>query len=103
MGVLSLLACVYYLIMLDYTSIFSNLEDLCSSIQELLSTPVEHLCEGYGQDPYNLSSHMPVGDPWPDPVNDPTPGRRCPACLERGDTVWVIPGQCCPACGTPVT
>lgn len=30
------------------------------------------------------------------------PGRRCPACLERGDTVWVIPGKCCPQCGTPV-
>jgi hypothetical protein len=30
------------------------------------------------------------------------PGRRCPACLERGDTVWVIPGKCCPVCGTPV-
>ena len=32
----------------------------------------------------------------------PVPGRRCPACLERGDTVWVIPGKCCPICGTPV-
>ncbi|KAH7357325.1 hypothetical protein BKA66DRAFT_428135 [Pyrenochaeta sp. MPI-SDFR-AT-0127] len=32
----------------------------------------------------------------------PVPGRRCPACLERGDTVWVIPGKCCPQCGTPV-
>ncbi|KAF2650153.1 hypothetical protein K491DRAFT_148458 [Lophiostoma macrostomum CBS 122681] len=32
----------------------------------------------------------------------PVPGRRCPCCLERGDTVWVIPGKCCPVCGTPV-
>jgi hypothetical protein len=32
----------------------------------------------------------------------PTPGRRCPACLERGDTVWVIPGNSCIICGTPV-
>lgn len=32
----------------------------------------------------------------------PVPGRRCPSCLERGDTVWVIPGKCCPVCGTPV-
>ncbi|KAF2253114.1 hypothetical protein BU26DRAFT_515487 [Trematosphaeria pertusa] len=32
----------------------------------------------------------------------PVPGRRCPACLERGQTVWVIPGKCCPQCGTPV-
>ncbi|KAF2750753.1 hypothetical protein M011DRAFT_395920 [Sporormia fimetaria CBS 119925] len=32
----------------------------------------------------------------------PVPGRRCPACLERGDTVWVIPGKSCPVCGTPV-
>jgi len=30
------------------------------------------------------------------------PGRRCPACLERGDTVWVIPGKCCSQCGTRV-
>ncbi|OAL07181.1 hypothetical protein IQ06DRAFT_208291 [Phaeosphaeriaceae sp. SRC1lsM3a] len=30
------------------------------------------------------------------------PGRRCPSCLERGDTVWVIPGKACPQCGTPV-
>ncbi|KAF2682860.1 hypothetical protein K458DRAFT_306573 [Lentithecium fluviatile CBS 122367] len=32
----------------------------------------------------------------------PVPSRRCPACLERGQTVWVIPGKCCPECGTPV-
>ncbi|KAF2186936.1 hypothetical protein K469DRAFT_570978 [Zopfia rhizophila CBS 207.26] len=32
----------------------------------------------------------------------PVPGRRCPACLERGETIWVIPGKCCPQCGTPV-
>lgn len=32
----------------------------------------------------------------------PVPGRRCPSCLERGQTVWVIPGKCCPQCGTPV-
>lgn len=32
----------------------------------------------------------------------PVPGRRCPACLERGLTVWVIPGKCYPQCGTPV-
>ncbi|KAF1999404.1 hypothetical protein P154DRAFT_231512 [Amniculicola lignicola CBS 123094] len=32
----------------------------------------------------------------------PVPGRRCPCCLEKGDTVWVIPGKCCPQCGTPV-
>jgi len=36
------------------------------------------------------------------PTQNPVPGRRCPACLERGDTVWVIPGKCCPQCGTPV-
>ncbi|EDU50812.1 predicted protein [Pyrenophora tritici-repentis Pt-1C-BFP] len=37
------------------------------------------------------------------PYSQPkVPGRRCPACLERGDTVWVIPGKCCPQCGTPV-
>ena len=30
------------------------------------------------------------------------PGKRCPACLEKGDTIWVIPGKCCPQCGTPV-
>ncbi|KAF1828837.1 hypothetical protein BDW02DRAFT_511357 [Decorospora gaudefroyi] len=35
-------------------------------------------------------------------TNMPVPGRRCPACLERGDTVWVIPGKACPQCGTPV-
>ncbi|EUC31241.1 hypothetical protein COCVIDRAFT_39373 [Bipolaris victoriae FI3] len=32
----------------------------------------------------------------------PVPGRRCPACLERGDTVWVVPGKNCHECGTPV-
>ncbi|OCL09025.1 hypothetical protein AOQ84DRAFT_354202 [Glonium stellatum] len=26
----------------------------------------------------------------------PVPGRRCPACLEKGETVWVIPGKDCP-------
>ena len=34
--------------------------------------------------------------------SDPVPGRRCPACLEEERTVWVIPGKCCPYCGTPV-
>jgi len=32
----------------------------------------------------------------------PVPGKRCPACFEKGETVWVIPGKCCPDCGTPV-
>ncbi|RMY56976.1 hypothetical protein D0865_03363 [Hortaea werneckii] len=32
----------------------------------------------------------------------PVPGRRCPACLSRGQTVWVIPGKRCPQCGTEV-
>lgn len=36
------------------------------------------------------------------PQEYPVPGRRCPSCLERGDTVWVIPGKSCPICGTPV-
>ena len=27
------------------------------------------------------------------------PGRRCPACLERGDSSWTIPGRCCKICG----
>ena len=30
------------------------------------------------------------------------PARRCPACYEEGKKVWVIPGKCCPDCGTPV-
>ena len=34
--------------------------------------------------------------------SDPVPGRRCPSCLDREVTVWVIPGKCCPICGTPV-
>jgi hypothetical protein len=32
----------------------------------------------------------------------PVPGRRCPNCLEKGDTVWVIPVNNCPQCTTPV-
>jgi len=38
-----------------------------------------------------------------EPTTKPVPGRRCPSCLEKGDTVWVIPGKNCPVCGTPVT
>ena len=30
------------------------------------------------------------------------PGRKCPACAAKGQTVWVISGKCCPQCGTPV-
>lgn len=30
------------------------------------------------------------------------PGRKCPNCLSRGQTVWVIPGKRCPQCGTEV-
>jgi hypothetical protein len=44
---------------------------------------------------------QPFGEPFGEP-QDPVPGRRCPACLERGDSVWVIPGNSCPVCGTPV-
>ena len=44
----------------------------------------------------SVSSPGITGDEWP------VPGRRCPPCLERGDTVWVIPGKCCAICGTPV-
>lgn len=29
-------------------------------------------------------------------------GVRCPACSARGQTIWVVPGKCCPQCGTPV-
>ncbi|KAK5174107.1 uncharacterized protein LTR77_001187 [Saxophila tyrrhenica] len=32
----------------------------------------------------------------------PVPGRRCPACAAKGETVWVIPGKRCPQCGTQV-
>jgi hypothetical protein len=45
----------------------------------------------------NLSGIDSSGEP-----SYPVPGRRCPACLERDVTVWVIPGKCCPICGTPV-
>ncbi len=49
-----------------------------------------------------LGDSKPV-QPMPDPIiTMPVPGRRCPRCLERGQTVWVIPGKCCPQCGTEV-
>ncbi|QIW98169.1 hypothetical protein AMS68_003687 [Peltaster fructicola] len=32
----------------------------------------------------------------------PVPGRKCPNCLSRGQTVWVIPGKRCPQCGHEV-
>ncbi|KAK3072473.1 hypothetical protein LTR53_006725 [Teratosphaeriaceae sp. CCFEE 6253] len=32
----------------------------------------------------------------------PVPGRRCPNCLGKGQTVWVIPGKRCPQCQTAV-
>ncbi|KAI6791227.1 hypothetical protein KC366_g1564 [Hortaea werneckii] len=49
-------------------------------------------------------NHQPVqGFPHGLPVRTmPVPGRRCPACLSRGQTVWVIPGKRCPQCGTEV-
>lgn len=47
---------------------------------------------------YTLNSTL-GGEP-----SDPgVPARRCPACLERGQTVWVVPGKDCPQCGTPVS
>ena len=45
----------------------------------------------------NIGEDSSFGDP-----QDPAPGYRCPTCLERGDAVWVIPGTCCPQCGTLV-
>ncbi|KAI5369455.1 hypothetical protein Slin15195_G003310 [Septoria linicola] len=32
----------------------------------------------------------------------PVPGRKCPNCQARGQTIWVIPGKRCPQCGTEV-
>jgi len=32
----------------------------------------------------------------------PVPGRKCPVCLAKGQTVWVVPGKRCPKCGTEV-
>ena len=34
--------------------------------------------------------------------NMPVPARKCPKCLAKGKTVWVICGKCCPYCGTAV-
>ncbi|KAL2018416.1 hypothetical protein VTK56DRAFT_835 [Thermocarpiscus australiensis] len=31
----------------------------------------------------------------------PLPGVRCPACAERGEEVWVVPGLLCPKCRAP--
>ena len=45
---------------------------------------------------------FPGGPDDPAPADMPVPGRKCPTCLSRGQTVWVIPGKCCPQCGTPV-
>ncbi|KAM0714886.1 hypothetical protein Q7P37_009351 [Cladosporium fusiforme] len=42
-----------------------------------------------------LQGHLPLR-------GVPVPGRRCPCCLQRGQTVWVIPGKKCPQCGTEV-
>ena len=30
------------------------------------------------------------------------PARKCPICDGNGQTVWVIPGKCCPNCGSYV-
>nr|POF12889.1 hypothetical protein CFP56_10039 [Quercus suber] len=32
----------------------------------------------------------------------PVPGRRCPDCFRKGQTVWVLPGKKCSQCGTIV-
>lgn len=46
------------------------------------------------------SDYLPLSFSFSD--HDQVPGRRCPACLSRGQTVWVIPGKRCPQCGTEV-
>jgi len=45
---------------------------------------------------------LSTAGPVKEPVNKPVPGRRCPSCLDKGETVWVIPGKDCPQCGTSV-
>lgn len=37
-----------------------------------------------------------------DILQQQVPGRRCPSCMSRGQTIWVIPGKRCPQCGTEV-
>jgi hypothetical protein len=61
-----------------------------------LSTWLDQV-DGDGSPITSESNPEPFGEP-----EEPTPGRRCPSCLEKGDSVWVIPGQSCPICGTPV-
>ncbi|KAK7542867.1 uncharacterized protein J3D65DRAFT_665185 [Phyllosticta citribraziliensis] len=46
-------------------------------------------------DPDETRSEIPI-------ISLPVPGRKCPACLAKGEVVWVIPGKCCPQCGTPL-
>ncbi|KAF2099524.1 hypothetical protein NA57DRAFT_75024 [Rhizodiscina lignyota] len=31
------------------------------------------------------------------------PAKPCPNCQANGETVWVVPGRCCPACNTAVS
>jgi len=53
-----------------------------------------------------IPGDRPILGPRPRPgtgIKDrPVPGRRCPNCLSKGQTVWVIPGKHCPQCKTAV-
>ncbi|KAF2769542.1 hypothetical protein EJ03DRAFT_312272 [Teratosphaeria nubilosa] len=44
---------------------------------------------------YHSDCHLPIR-------TMPVPGRRCPTCLAKGVTIWVIPGKRCSNCGTEV-
>ncbi|KAK4635666.1 hypothetical protein CLAFUW4_00958 [Fulvia fulva] len=53
--------------------------------------------------PTEMEEHYhPFGESLPIRSKMPVPGKRCPNCLRRGQTIWVIPGKRCSQCGTEV-
>ncbi|KAJ9623552.1 hypothetical protein H2203_005814 [Taxawa tesnikishii (nom. ined.)] len=69
--------------------------------QILASLGIEQLPTLIAQDePMDDSLEAPLSIP--SMITLPIPGKKCPACAAKGQTVWVIPGKQCPQCRTEV-
>ncbi|KAF2675181.1 hypothetical protein BT63DRAFT_409287 [Microthyrium microscopicum] len=91
-------------------TVMSELSGLISEVQQpLANISVRDRANSFGQHfPEDSVSHddSEAGDDeGEDSDGNPLrqfmtiPARKCPDCAAQNQTVWVIPGKCCPRCG----
>lgn len=73
--------------------------------QQLLEMPIEDQVDADDGGFLNfmtVSSHHSLDDRIYLTAFPKIPAKKCSKCEEKGITVWVVPGKCCPDCGALV-